>query len=201
MDFIHQGLNGQSQTAKINNNGQGVVANTPREAGKGKEASIGTLSPRWMRIAFVVLVFSIAIVIVGIAALFYFNSGREERLVNTNDQQAVFLTNGQVYFGKLKAINGSYYDLQDIFYLNSSSTSSTSSSTPTTLSLVKLGCELHAPLDQMIITSQQVSFWENLNNSGKVSQAIAQWDTQNPKGLKCTTSSSTTQQAATSSNQ
>src|SRR3989344_4528142 len=39
------------------------------------------------------------------------------KLVKADQYQAVFLTNGQVYFGKLSDVNSAYVSLQDIYYL------------------------------------------------------------------------------------
>lgn len=94
-----------------------------------------------------------------------------------NQYQAVFLTNGQVYFGKLTDDGGNNVKLNDIYYLQTqekvqpkdSKDTSTSSSD---LSLIKLGKELHAPADEMNISREQVLFWENIQDDGKVAQAI-----------------------------
>jgi hypothetical protein len=91
--------------------------------------------------------------------------------------QAVFLTNGQVYFGKFSQVNSSYVKLTDIYYLQvqqtvQPSSSSSSSNNNQQVSLAKLGGELHGPEDVMFISREQVLFWENLKNSGKVVQAI-----------------------------
>jgi hypothetical protein len=58
------------------------------------------------------------------------------------------------------------------------------------ISLVKLGCELHGPSDQMLINRDQVSFWENLKSDGQVTTAINKWVEQNPNGQKCSTANS-----------
>lgn len=108
--------------------------------------------------------------------------------VKTAQYQAVFLTNGQVYFGKVSNINSSYVKLTDIFYLqvqqsvqpsDSSKSSNTSSSDNNQVSLAKLGSELHGPEDTMYVSRQQVLFWENLKNDGKVVQAINSYKQQN----------------------
>ena len=94
--------------------------------------------------------------------------------------QAVFLTNGQVYFGHLKNPGGANPVLSDIYYLQSNDQNpQTGTTTPSTtsssqLSLIKLGSELHGPEDQMVIKADQILFWENLKDSGKVVQAIDQ---------------------------
>ena len=90
--------------------------------------------------------------------------------IDSNKYQAVFLTNGQVYFGKMQRLNGDYYKLTDIFYLQTKST--TSSSNPqqtatqqtTDVQLIKLGNEIHGPEDTMIMSKEQILFFENLKN-------------------------------------
>lgn len=93
--------------------------------------------------------------------------------------QAVFLDNDQVYFGKIRDIESDTLILTDIYYLQKQSgeqqsvTQASSDSTAQgNLSLVKLGDELHAPQDEMRINRDQVVFWENLKDDGKVAQAI-----------------------------
>ncbi len=117
------------------------------------------------------------------------NNNNEYGQVKTNYLQAVFLNTGQVYFGNIKKINSNFFELTNIFYLQTSgsSTSTQTTSSSSSVSLVKLGCELHAPMDEMIINSQQVTFWENLKSNGKVASAIAKFNKQNPNGQSCNT--------------
>lgn len=100
-----------------------------------------------------------------------------------NKYQAVFLTNGQVYFGKLTDDAGNYVKLTDIFYLQSKDQNvqpkDAKAADQSNLSLIKLGKELHAPADEMNISRQQVLFWENIQDSGKVAQAIKDYKSSN----------------------
>ena len=112
----------------------------------------------------------------------------EDKGINTNQYQAVFLTNGQVYFGKLSHLNHRYVTITDIYYLQVQSSSasadsklqdaSSSTDTGTQVSLAKLGSELHGPEDKMYIASDQMLFWENLKNDSKVVQAIDKYQNQ-----------------------
>lgn len=105
--------------------------------------------------------------------------------------QAVFLNNGQVYFGKM-ADTGRWTKLTDIYYLqvtqqlqpadNGSKSTSSSASSNTTdpsaqpnIQLVKLGSELHGPEDQMFIEKDKILFWENMKDDSKVVQAIQKY--------------------------
>jgi cell division protein FtsW (lipid II flippase) len=96
--------------------------------------------------------------------------------VSAEKYQAVFLTNGQVYFGHLHNSNSSQPTLTHIFYLQSKQSpqgdTTTQSTNANNLSLVKLGNELHGPTDMMAINKGQILFWENLKDDGKVVQAI-----------------------------
>jgi len=107
----------------------------------------------------------------------------ENTNVNPNEYQAIFLTNGQVYFGKLADLNHKYVTITDVYYLqvqqNSSLQGASSSTSPNSqVSLVKLGSELHGPQDEMYIASNQMLFWENLKSGGKVVQAINRYQEQ-----------------------
>jgi len=109
--------------------------------------------------------------------LFGRNTFNEDANINKNEFQAIFLTNGQVYFGKLSNLNHKYVTITDVYYLqvqsNTSLQGASSSSSPNSqVSLVKLGNELHGPQDEMYIATDQMLFWENLKPSGKVTQAI-----------------------------
>lgn len=126
----------------------------------------------------------------------------ERQYVDSSKLQAIFLNTGQVYFGSIKSLNNSYVVLSNIYYLQSSNSTSSNSSSANNnnqnLSLVKLGCELHAPYDQMVINANEVTFWENLQTNGQVAKAIDQFKQQNPNGQKC--SSSATNSSTSNSN-
>ena len=82
--------------------------------------------------------------------------------------QALFLTGGQVYFGKASAV-GDHYLLSDVFYL---ATNDGTQSGQTPGQLIKRGGELHGPREPMIIPNNSVLFLENLRDDGDVATAI-----------------------------
>ncbi len=87
--------------------------------------------------------------------------------------EAVFLTNGQVYFGKLGGQDSTYLVLKDIYYLQANQSlqgATTTGQQP--FSLVKLGKELHGPTDMMFINRSQVLFYENLRADSPVVKSI-----------------------------
>lgn len=106
--------------------------------------------------------------------------------IDKSKYQAIFFTNGQVYFGKLKPMGGSYFTLTDIYYLQASqeqqnesadqkNPQETSSDQNANVQLIKLGNEIHGPQDEMIISRDQVLFFENLKPDGKVAQSIEEY--------------------------
>src|SRR5690606_22554537 len=92
----------------------------------------------------------------------------EKNYIDDNKMQAVFLNGGQVYFGKIKDLNNSYLRMTDIFYLRVNQVvqpnQSNNQNSQNDISLVKLGCELHRPANEMLINREQVVFWENLKD-------------------------------------
>ena len=92
--------------------------------------------------------------------------------IAAGEYQAVFLDNGQTYFGKLDSTTGDFLNLTDVFYLQANAAAN---SPQGGLALSKLGTEAHAPEDKMSINKSHVLFIENLKSDSKVVQAIQQY--------------------------
>ena len=124
----------------------------------------------------------IGLLLIGVAEVLIWNSVANKNVLSSVDKdgyQAVFLNNGQVYFGKLQSADSEYLKLSDVWYLRASETSSAdsskiqqSSSDSTNATIIKLGNEIHGPKDAMLISKDQVLFYENLKDDGKVVKAI-----------------------------
>lgn len=103
----------------------------------------------------------------GIAGLIR-SPGDPAAYVDQGTYQAVFLTGGQVYFGKLVP-RGEVYLMSDVYYL----------STPTEAQpagqLIKRGNEVHGPREPMVILASQVLLIENQRPDSEVMQAIARF--------------------------
>jgi len=88
---------------------------------------------------------------------------------------AVFLTNEQVYFGHLKNLDTDYPQLTDVYYfilrkpLQGQLEEEMAKLEP---SLIKLGNEIHGPVDSMIINKDHILFVEQLKDDSKVVKAI-----------------------------
>jgi hypothetical protein len=95
---------------------------------------------------------------------------------------AVFLSNNQVYFGKLEDVSSEYPKLKDVYYLRVERPlqppPATESAQPD-LSLVKLGSELHGPVDEIKFNKQQILFIEELKSDGRVVKAIEEHKNRN----------------------
>ncbi len=133
-------------------------------------------------------------------------SSSESKEINTNKYQAVFLNGGATsgavayttYFGHVTKMNANYVILKDVYYLTTSTDTTTQSANP---QLTKLGCQqLHSPYDEMVINRNQVAFWENLQDNGKVVQAIKTFQQQNPNGPNCSSTSSSTNSTTNTQN-
>lgn len=105
---------------------------------------------------------------------------------------AVFLTNNQVYFGKLGDLGGQYATLSDVYYLRvqralvdetqgadiTVEDKKATTKTPQTkneLTLIKLGDELHGPTDEIKLNRDHILFIEELKDDSKVIKAIEQF--------------------------
>ena len=99
----------------------------------------------------------------GVTSLF--DPGAAE-VIDRNGYQAVFLTGGQVYFGRLQQQGSLYFVLYDVFYL------SAPTDTNAQPQLIKRGSEIQAPVDPMIIPAGQILYLENLRPDGQVATAI-----------------------------
>jgi hypothetical protein len=118
--------------------------------------------------------------------------------------QAVFLSNGQVYFGKLSGMTASYATLKDIYYLqvttppasnDASQLNQQQSQQKQELSLVKLGKELHSPVDEMKINRDQILFYEDMKEEGSVMAAIRKYQKDPNQGAQAPTNNAPQQQA------
>src|SRR3989475_12119384 len=115
-----------------------------------------------LRRIFVMLLVLIALILVvlvartqlfraGITTLF---APSAAELIDRNSYQAVFLTNGSTYFGKLQEQGDEWFLLADVFYLSTSDQTGTQ--------LIKRGNEAQGPKEPMIISRAQVLFVENM---------------------------------------
>lgn len=128
------------------------------------------------------IVIVIIIAAIAAAAFWFFrkNTSSTSPVVDATKYQAVFLTNGQVYFGKVSGEKKSYVSLADVYYLilkkplqdqKKEGDEQIQEQAKPEYSLVKLGKEMHGPAS-MSINRDQILFIENLSDDSKVVNAI-----------------------------
>src|SRR6266550_2067997 len=105
----------------------------------------------------VVLVVRTQLFRAGIATLFVPSAAE---VIDHSGYQALFLTNGSTYFGKLQPQGDDWFLLSDIFYLSTSDQSGTQ--------LIKRVNESQGPKEPMMIPRDQVLFIENLRDDGDI---------------------------------
>ena len=185
MDFSQRGERATPAATQPAATGSGVS--------KKKKRGLG-----WLNISFVTLLFGSTILVLALIVFLVIGGpNRESKFVNTGEYQAVFLNNGQVYFGHIKDLNSKFLRVQNIYYLRQTQSPQPDQSTSnanSNFSLVKLGCEIHGPSDEMVINRDQITFWENLKSDGQVAKAVDAFVKQNPTGQQC---SQTTQNTTT----
>ncbi len=122
----------------------------------------------------------------------------EEFLAETGAWHAVFLSNGQVYFGQLENPEAQFATLRDIYYLQvqqvqappvpqpqegeGSQVIPAPQPQPARLTLIKFGTELQGPKDFMKINRDHILFWEELKNDSQVVQAIQRYKESQQQG-------------------
>jgi flagellar basal body-associated protein FliL len=114
------------------------------------------------------LIVVLALIVVG-GATYWFMRGRGE-VTMTTPYQAVLLTNGSAYFGRLEGLGSPFPVLRDVFYVQSSQDPQTKQVSNV---LVKRGKEWHAP-DRMILNSNMIVLVEPVNPTSRVATLIAQ---------------------------
>ncbi len=100
-----------------------------------------------------------------------------------SEYAAVFLANGQVYFGKLSGEMSQYPILRDVFYLRiqrqlqppDEETSKGEGGERRETQLIKLGEELHGPVDEIRFNRDQILFIEKMKHDSRVVQGIKQY--------------------------
>lgn len=115
------------------------------------------------------------ILIVAIAAGAFYGTNMIKEKSGGKIRQAIFLTNGQVYFGEISKTNSKWIELKDIYYLQVQQPlqqKDPKEQQQPQISLVKLGNELHGPVDKMKINRDHILFYEDMKDESKVNDAI-----------------------------
>ena len=114
------------------------------------------------------MIVSIVLIFLGVGIWRYVESQPSDQY------HAVFLENGQVYFGKVSHRRSMYVKLEDVYYFQIDPTAQEQDAQGPSpdLSLVRLGSELHGPTNEMMIERSHVMFIERLRDNSQVIRAI-----------------------------
>jgi len=102
--------------------------------------------------------------------LYGFNLFSRTSIAMTTPYQAVLLSNGSAYFGKLEGLGTAYPVLKEVFYVQSVQNPQTKQVSNI---LVKRGKEWHSP-DRMILNANMIVLVEPVNPNSRVAQLIAE---------------------------
>ena len=133
---------------------------------------------RWWLIVLSIILFGLAVS--GWSLWFVSRLDSATTGLDSSRYQAVFLTNGQIYFGKMSDFNSTSFKMTEIYYpqpkADTTDTKETTNATNNTdgLQLIRLGDEVHGPENTMFLSKKQILYYENLKSDSKVSQLIEQ---------------------------
>ncbi|NQV12685.1 MAG: hypothetical protein HQ530_00075 [Parcubacteria group bacterium] len=133
-----------------------------------------------------ILLVVVIVVLIGVIVYPKTKGAMDKKKADKEDvYHAVFLSNGQVYFGEMHNLKGDDVKLSQVYYLQlnqqesaqvqpaeGDTQSQEDESTQPEFSLVKLGQELHGPEDAMVINGEHVLFYEVLKSDSNVVKAI-----------------------------
>ena len=88
--------------------------------------------------------------------------------VGAQHYQAVFLANGQTWFGHYRDRIGPYAAIASVYYVQTKA--SQESDVPATSQLIKRGNELHAPDPQVLIPKTAILFVEDLRDDSPIAK-------------------------------
>lgn len=115
-----------------------------------------------------------AAVLAGLVFLGLFLFGKDkplEAFVDERGYQAVFLSDGRAYIGRLTSSSGDYYVLRDVFYLQQAPEAAEKNDQATQQVLPRTG-DVHGPTGRMLIPKDEVLLIENLRRDAELSRTI-----------------------------
>lgn len=104
--------------------------------------------------------------------------------IDRDKNQAVLLANGQTYFGQLEFIDGQFAKLSDVFYVQSDEAAAQAADdgqpvANNNMQLIKRGQEVFGPEDAMMISRDQIMYFENIKDDSQVSQLMREYQANN----------------------
>jgi len=103
----------------------------------------------------------------------------DQKIKIDTEYKAVFLDNGQIFFGRLEEVGPSYIMLKDIFYVQSQVIQQDKDKKEVRNILIKRGSEWHGP-DLMYVTTRHIVVIEPVSPTSRVAQLIKEAKAQKP---------------------
>ncbi len=103
------------------------------------------------------------------------------RIFSDDSISAVTLTNGQTYFGVMEKFGPHTVVLFSVYYLQAGDQAADTTAEATTesnLKLIKLADDFHQPNDYLVINRDQILFWQHLEASSPILEAMQEYATQ-----------------------
>ena len=171
---------GQSQSSqRVEDQPQPVkdeqLKTSPRSSGAYRAPQENQSSKKsiWWTLAVMLLIIAVAF---GGWLLWSANNKNTVAGIETDKYQTVYLMNGQIYFGKLTALNDTQLKLTNVYFLQTNTTDETaadaSDDTASKAQLIKLSEAIYDPQDEMIISKSQMLYFQNLRDDGRAAQLI-----------------------------
>jgi hypothetical protein len=92
--------------------------------------------------------------------------------VGRGSYQAIFMTNGQTYFGRYYDRFGAYAKIENVYYLQQTAAADPNAAPDT--KIVRRGSELHGPGSRMLVPKSAIQFVEDLSDGSPIAQFMAQ---------------------------
>jgi len=127
---------------------------------------------RLSRITCFVTIFALLFIVYGC-------SKSDQKIKIDTEYKAIFLDNGQVFFGRLEEVGPSYIMLKDIFYVQSQVIQQEKDKKEVRNILIKRGNEWHGP-DLMYVTTRHIVVIEPVSPTSRVAQLIKEASAKKP---------------------
>lgn len=118
----------------------------------------------------------VVIIAVGLGIFWWMKrTGAASINLSSDKYQAVFVSNGQTYYGKLHAFESNYPYLTEVYYLAlqpQQEFNTTPTPAPQNFTVYSLIQDLHGPEDKIVFNKQSILFVEELRDDSSVLQAI-----------------------------
>lgn len=124
------------------------------------------------------IIIALLVIALAAAAWFVLGSKKVDTGIDNTKYQAVFLSNGQIYFGKLYTHSDETMRLTDGYFPQAQADASADDEEATDTSggiqLIRLGDEVYGPENEIFISKDQILHYENLRTDSKVARLIQQ---------------------------